>query len=107
MEAETTRYRTTGQEERATTLYERAQVQVKRLNGPNHPDTALALNNPGEQYKPAISLYERSLEIRKRVLGEKHPHTLTNMSNLADLYRIQGNIEGAGPLYERVLEKNR
>ena len=75
----------------ARPLYERALAIRERFLGPNHPSTALTLNNLAlllhkqKAYADARPLYERALEICKRVLGSNHPHTQTIQTNLAIL----------------------
>ncbi len=63
----------------ARPLYERALAIRERFLGPNHPSTALTLNNLAlllhkqKAYADARPLYERALEICKRVLGRIIP----------------------------------
>jgi tetratricopeptide (TPR) repeat protein len=76
-------------------LYERALAIFERVLGPEHPTTALGLNNLAlllkEQgdYKGAQPLYERALAIREQVLGPDHPTTVSTRNNLAALLRVQ------------------
>ena len=78
--------------------------------GPDHPDTALSLNNLAVLYDSqgklteAEPLYRRALEIRERVLGPDHPDTALSLNNLAVLYQVQGKLTEAEPLYRRALE---
>ena len=78
--------------------------------GPDHPDTALSLNNLAALYRAqgklteAEPLYRRALEICERVLGPDHPDTALSLNNLAALYRAQGKLTEAEPLYRRALE---
>jgi tetratricopeptide (TPR) repeat protein len=59
--------------------------------GPDHPDTALSLNNLGYllraqgQMSEARPYYERALAIYERVLGPDHSYTRTVRGNLAAL----------------------
>src|SRR5260221_433450 len=60
----------------------------ERLLGPDHPETAEALNNLGFQRRmqgdneAARSLYERALAIRERTLGPDDALTANSLSNL-------------------------
>ena len=89
--------------------YERAVATRERVLGPDHPDTALSLNNLGEllwaqgHLGPARSLFERALDIRERVFGSDHPHTAECLNDLALLLKDQGALGGARTLYERAL----
>ena len=38
------------------------------------------------------------------MLGKEHPDTLRSVSNLAELYRAEGRLAEAEPLYKRALE---
>ncbi|MBP1468758.1 tetratricopeptide repeat protein, partial [Candidatus Chloroploca sp. M-50] len=87
----------------------RALAIRERVLGPEHPDTALSLNNLASlhqtqgNYDAARPLYERALAISERVLGPEHPNTATSLNNLAELLRAQGNYDAARPLYARAL----
>jgi tetratricopeptide (TPR) repeat protein len=69
--------------------------------GPEHPDTATALNSLAEfyrergRYEEAEPLYQRALDIAEKVLGPDHPDTGTSLNNLAELYYAQGRYEEA------------
>ena len=94
---------------------EAAQIQEKELAwtqqhlGPDHPDTALSLNNLAElydsqgAYAKAEPLLIRALAINKKALGPDHPDTATSLNNLAGLYDSQGAYAKAEPLYLRAL----
>ncbi len=79
---------------------------------PEHPNTALALNNLAELYRTmgtynkAEPLYRRSLTIWEKTLGPEHPNTATSLNNLALLYTSMGAYEKAEPLYRRALDIN-
>jgi hypothetical protein len=81
--------------------------------GPDHPDTATALNNLAllyvsvGDYAKAEPLYQRSLKIREKALGPETPDTaaaLNNLANLAELYRSMGDYAKAVALYQRALK---
>ena len=76
-------------------LQEALRIRQKVL-GPEHPDTALSLNNLGGlyrvmgQYDKAEPLFQEALRIRQKVLGPEHPDTATSLNNLAELYHDMG-----------------
>jgi tetratricopeptide (TPR) repeat protein len=78
--------------------------------GPEHPGTALSLNNLGYlyaevgDYAKAGPLYERALKIREKVLGPNHPHTATSLNNLGELYNVMRDYAKAEPLLQRALK---
>jgi tetratricopeptide (TPR) repeat protein len=88
---------------------ERALAIREQVLGPEHPDTALSLNNLAGllraqgDYAAARPLSERALAIWEQVLGPDHPHTATSLNNLAGLLRAQGDYAAARPLSERAL----
>ena len=100
------------------TLYAEAELlhhQVLTIReqamGPDHPDTALSLNDLGvtilaqDRYDEAKPLFRRALKIREAVLGPNHPDTATSLNNLAQaLQHDQGRPEEAEPLFRRALE---
>jgi CHAT domain-containing protein/tetratricopeptide (TPR) repeat protein len=93
----------------AITLEQRALAIVEKVRGPEHPDTALSLNNLAELYQAtgayakAQPLLERALAIREKVLGPEHPDTATSLNNLAGLYKATSAYAKAEPLYQRAL----
>ncbi|BCM88074.1 FxSxx-COOH system tetratricopeptide repeat protein [Methylobacterium indicum] len=93
----------------ARQLFERALDTTERVQGPDHPDTAISLANlavllqaQGDLAR-ARSLFERALAITEGVRGSAHPNTAASLSNLAGLLRDQGNLAAAQPLQERAL----
>jgi tetratricopeptide (TPR) repeat protein/transcriptional regulator with XRE-family HTH domain len=90
--------------------YENALDIHEAIAGPDHPDTAISLNNLASLLRDqgdlaaARPLYERALEISERVLGPDHPATAIGLNNLALLLRDQGDLVAARPLYEQALE---
>ena len=60
----------------------------EKVLGPEHLQTAFALNNLAgildakSDYKGAELLYRRGLEISEKVLGPEHPNTLLFLENL-------------------------
>ncbi|MDV3352118.1 tetratricopeptide repeat protein [Leptothoe sp. LEGE 181152] len=70
--------------------------------GPDHPDTALSLNNLAELYRTmgcyedAEPLYQRSLAIYEAQLGPDHPDTAGSYNNMAMfLYGLERYAESA------------
>jgi Flp pilus assembly protein TadD len=77
--------------------------------GPEHPDTAVNLNNlafllqaQGDLAR-ARPLCERGLAICEKSLGPEHPNTAMSLSNLASLLQAQDDLAGARPLCERAM----
>ncbi|WP_052402549.1 tetratricopeptide repeat protein [Muricoccus aerilatus] len=94
----------------ARSLHERALLIRENTLGPEHPDTAMSLNNLALVLREqgdlagARPLFERALLIRENALGPEHPDTAMSLNNLALLLRGQGDLAGARPLFERALE---
>jgi tetratricopeptide (TPR) repeat protein len=82
----------------------------EKVAGPDHPDTATALNNLAELYRSmgdyakAEPLYQRALKIFGKALGPDHRNTATALNNLAALYRSMGEYAKAEPLYQWALK---
>jgi tetratricopeptide (TPR) repeat protein len=75
----------------ARPCYERALAIREKALGPDHPNTALSLNNLGAllqamgDLQGARPYFERALAIFTARLGPDHPHTHTVRRNLAAL----------------------
>jgi tetratricopeptide (TPR) repeat protein len=89
--------------------FDRALAIRQKMLGPDHPDTAAALNSlawllygQGE-LAAARHLYERALATRRRVLGPDHLDTGESLNNLGLVLRDQGELAAAKPLFERAL----
>ncbi len=85
-------------------------VEVREAaRGPDHADTAHALNQLGlllrteGDFAGARALFERALAIWEKTLGPDHPGTASGLANLALVLKQQGDLESARPLYERAL----
>ena len=93
----------------ARPLLERELAIREKALGPEHPDTAVSLNNLASLLKAqgdlaaARPLYERALAICEKALGPEHPSTATSLANLALLLQAQVDLAAARPLYERAL----
>jgi tetratricopeptide (TPR) repeat protein/transcriptional regulator with XRE-family HTH domain len=88
---------------------ERALAIRERVLGPDHPDTAVCLNNLAYvlwaqgDVAAARSLDERALAIRERELGPDHADTAESLNNLGGRLYVQGELAAARPLLERAL----
>jgi tetratricopeptide (TPR) repeat protein len=98
-----------GQYEEAIPLFRRALELGEREFGPDHPTTAVLINNLAFLYKhqgryaEAEPLLKRVLAIDEKALGPDHPDVAGSLNNLAFLYHNQGRYEAAEPLYKRAL----
>ena len=90
-------------------LYEKLVNLLIGALGPEHPDTATALNNLAltysrlAQYDKALPLKLRALAINEKVLGPEHPNTATTLGNLALTYSRLAQYDKALPLEQRAL----
>ena len=102
-------YQATGAYAKAEPLYQRALAIMEKALGPEHPNTATALNNLAWLYQAtgayakAEPLFERALAIMEKALGPEHPDTARSLNNLALLYQATGAYAKAEPLYQRAL----
>jgi tetratricopeptide (TPR) repeat protein len=93
----------------ARRLFERALAIYDKALGPEHPNSAAALNNLANllhdqgDIAGARPLFQRALAICERTLGSEHPDTAHCFNNLAALLQDQGELVGARPLFERAL----
>ncbi|MCB8982655.1 MAG: tetratricopeptide repeat protein [Ardenticatenaceae bacterium] len=96
----------------ARPYFERALAIDEKALGPDHPDTAIDLNNLGLLLKTMGDLagarpyHERALAIREKALGPDHPDTATSLNNLGGLLQAIGNLAEARPYYESALAIN-
>jgi tetratricopeptide (TPR) repeat protein/CHAT domain-containing protein len=94
----------------AIPIAERAIEVAKRSRGPEHPETAVALNNLGvifqeiRDYARAEPLLQEALQIRQKVLGPEDPDTAETLDNLGGLYWAIGNYAKSEPLFKEALE---
>jgi tetratricopeptide (TPR) repeat protein len=93
------------QYEEAEPLYQKSLAITEKALGPDHPETAVRLNNLAllyhnqGRYDKAEPLHKRTLSIRERALGGDHPDTAQSLNNLALLYHSQGRYDEAEPPY--------
>jgi tetratricopeptide (TPR) repeat protein len=94
----------------ARSLFERALAIDEEALGPDHIDTAAALNNLAGLLKDqgdaaaARPLYERALAIAEKASGTDHLDTAAARNNLAVVLRGLGDYAAARPLLERALQ---
>ena len=106
-------YYATGRYQEAIPLAQRALAITEKARGPEHPDTAVSLNNLAmlyqaiSAYAEAAPLYEQALAIIEKALGPEHPNTAIALNNLAALYVTTAAYEKAEPLYRRALAIHR
>lgn len=109
LEEQVTQLYREGRYQEAIEPAQRAIAISERTFGPEHPNTATALNNLGLLYQAsgayatAAPLFLRALAIREKAVGPEHPDTAAALSNLAALYYTTGAYAKAEPLYERAL----
>jgi tetratricopeptide (TPR) repeat protein len=78
--------------------------------GPEHPDTALILNNLAVlydhvgNYAKAEPLLRQTLQIWQKVRGPKHPDIALILNKLAVLYEQVGDYTKAEPFYQQALQ---
>lgn len=102
-------YNELGRANETATHYKRALDIKEKVSGPEHPDTAMSLNNLASlymatgRYSEAEKHYKRALTIRERTLGPEHPDTAISLNNLALLYETTGRYVEAELLFKRAL----
>ena len=95
---------------KAEPFLQRALKIDEKALGPDHPQTAQAINNLAllyqstAEYAKAEPLYQRALKIREKALGPNHPQTAQALNNLAWLYQNMYDYANAEPLYQRALK---
>ncbi|MER5399415.1 tetratricopeptide repeat protein [Streptomyces sp. NPDC002599] len=98
-----------GQAAQALPLEERALAITEAVLGPDHPDTAIRLNNLAGAFSDlgrhteALPLAERALAITEAALGPDHSSTALRLGNLASTFSDLGRHTEALPLAERAL----
>jgi tetratricopeptide (TPR) repeat protein len=89
--------------------YERALAICEKILGPEHPETALNLNNLGGLLQVTGDLagarpyHERALAIREKVLGPDHKDTARSLGNLGYILQAEGDLIEARRYFERAL----
>lgn len=77
--------------------------------GPEHPDTAIALDGLGRvhlgkgSFAAAEPLLVRALAIREKTPGPEHPDTGLSLLHLGWVYQEKGDLARAEPLFTRAL----
>ncbi|MFH1146747.1 MAG: tetratricopeptide repeat protein [Pseudomonadota bacterium] len=109
LEQEAVRLHKQGRYAEAIPYAERVLVIREKTLGPEHPDTAISLNNLAGLYRSlgdyakAEPLYKRALAIKEQVLGPEHPDTAQTLNNLSVFYVSLGDYAKAEPLLKRSL----
>jgi CHAT domain-containing protein len=91
-------------------LYQRALKIYENIHGPDHPYTAMSLNNLALVYmaqgnfEAAEPRFQQALSIYEKVHGPDHPDTALSLNNLASLHYSQNNYEASERLYQRSLK---
>ncbi|MBV8729445.1 MAG: tetratricopeptide repeat protein, partial [Acidobacteriia bacterium] len=62
-----------------------------------------ALNYRRGNLMLAEAFYWWALHLKEQILGPDHPETAMTLNNLAVLFRSQGKLNEAGPLFRRAL----
>ena len=96
-----------GRYEEAVPLFRRALELGEGEFGPDHPTTAVFINNLAVLYKTqgryeaAEPLYKRALAIWEKALGPEHPDLATSLENYAALLRETGRNADASAMEAR------
>lgn len=93
----------------AESFLQQALTINERELGPEHPSTAMSLNNLAAlyqdqgKYEQAEPLLQRALAISTQVLTPEHPDVAYSLNNLANLFLHQGRYPEAESLYKQAL----
>jgi tetratricopeptide (TPR) repeat protein len=102
--------RSAGKLREAVPIAEQVLKYCEKNYGPEHAETADALNDLAFLYSSmndqakALPLYQRALKIREKALGPDHPYTAISLNNLAEAYRESSDFAKAEPLYKRAIK---
>ena len=89
--------------------YQQCLADSEERLGPEHPDTAAALNNLAQLLKAtnrlsdAEPLMRRALAISEASYGPEHPNVAGDLNNLAQLLQATNRLSEAEPLMRRAL----
>jgi hypothetical protein len=98
-----------GKHAEAETIYRDVLAVMRRVLGPEHPDTFVIANNLANalsdqgKHTEALTMCRELLVARRRVLGPEHPDALTTAGNLASALSDQGKHTEALTIYREVL----
>jgi CHAT domain-containing protein/Flp pilus assembly protein TadD len=98
-----------GKYEEAIILIKKVLIIREKLQGKDHPDVAISLNNLADSYRSqgkyteATPLFQRSLAIFEKAFGNNNPNVALSLNNLAILHRSQGKYAKAEQLLRRSL----
>jgi non-specific serine/threonine protein kinase/serine/threonine-protein kinase len=99
-----------GKDEDSLALHRRALAIREKTLGPEHPSTAMSMDNVAAtlrdlgQLDEAEPLLLRGLAIREKTLPADHPNIAKSLNGLAILYREQGRDAEAVETFERAIE---
>jgi serine/threonine protein kinase len=92
----------TGRSDRAEPLLREIVTDMRRIYGPRHFTTAIALNNLGnalsdfdEKLEEAERVYAEAIALERASAGERHPEVGTALNNIGALYLRMENWEKA------------
>ncbi|KAK5463787.1 hypothetical protein LTR55_011818 [Exophiala xenobiotica] len=103
-------YRDQGRFNASLDLYRTVVATRARVQGKEHPDTLMSMNNlalvlRGQgKYDEAEQMHREVVEVQERVLGQEHPDTLRSMNNLALVLSDQGKHDEAEQMHREVVE---
>jgi tetratricopeptide (TPR) repeat protein len=103
-------YHAAGRRNEALKLQEQVLPLLRKVNGPEHPETLVAMHNLASSYSDAgrldeaLKLQEQVLPLRRKVNGLEHPDTLAAMRNLAESYCAVGRSQEAIALLEKACD---
>jgi Flp pilus assembly protein TadD len=102
-------YSAAGRKDEALKMREEVLPLSRKVFGPEHPETLMAMNNLALSYSAAgrkdeaLKMREELLALSRKVNGPEHPATLTAMNNLAESYSDAGRKDEALKMREEVL----
>jgi tetratricopeptide (TPR) repeat protein len=102
-------YEDRGRHEQAEALYAQTLEIMRRVQGPEHPDTLMMMGqlagreSARGRYGKAEVVNRKLLETQQRIVGDDHPETARTMANLADNLLKQRKYAQAEPLLRKCL----
>jgi len=99
-----------GEYEQAKLRYQHSLALVEAIQGPTHPDVAVALNNLAALhldygiYDQAEILWARGLKIYEEHLGLDHPHLVPLLQALALVTQMEEKFRQSEQYYKRTIQ---